>query len=73
MNQSGFLQLNWNDFLKGLIVAVVSAPLTVIAQTLSTGSFVFDWKAVAGTAGAALGAYLLKNLFSSPTGSNPTK
>ena len=73
MNQSGFLQLNWLDFGKGLLVAVISAPLTVIAQTLATGSFVFDWKAIAGTAGAAFGAYLLKNLFSSPTGTNPTK
>jgi hypothetical protein len=68
MNPSGFLQLNWSDFLKGLIVATITAPLTILAQTLATGSFVFDWKAVAGSAGAAFGAYLLKNLFSGTTG-----
>lgn len=64
MNPSSFGSLNWLDFGKGLLVATISAPLAVLAQSLQAGNWMFDWKAIAGTAAAAFGAYLVKNLFS---------
>ena len=57
---SKFLLLSWQDFFKGLILAVITAVLTGIMQGLNAGSF--DWKAIGTMALTALIAYLLKNL-----------
>lgn len=61
--QSTFGTLNWADFGKGLLIAVLSAVLTVIYTTVQAGSLAFDWKTIATTALAAGLAYLGKNLF----------
>jgi hypothetical protein len=59
--------LKLSDFWRGLIIAILTAPLTIIYQSIQAGSLDFDWKTIllVGVAGAI--SYLLKNL---GTGSN---
>jgi len=56
--------LKISDWWRGLIVALVTAPLTIIYQSLMATpvTLVFDWKAITGAALAGGVAYLLKNL-----------
>ena len=63
MNQSNFLSLNWNDFGKGLLMAVLTPVLVVVQQSVDAGSLVFNWKSLAIAAVAGGVAYLIKNLF----------
>ena len=65
---SPFLTLNTTDFLKGLIMAVLSSVITLVYQTVEAGSLVFDWKTI-GTIALTSGlAYIMKNLFTNSTG-----
>jgi hypothetical protein len=68
---SGFLNLNAKDFIKGLIVAVLSALFAGVLKLLEAGPFVFDWATfqpiVMASVAAAL-AYLSKNLFTNSGG-----
>ena len=66
---STFLNLNNKDFIKGLIVAVLSAVITIIYNTVQAGSLTFDWKAIGLTALSSAIAYIMKNLFTNSTGS----
>lgn len=63
MNQSSFLSLNWNDFGKGLLMAVLTPVLVLVQQSVDAGSLVFNWKSLAIAAVAGGVAYLIKNLF----------
>jgi len=65
---SPFLNLNSTDFLKGLIMAVLSTVITVVYQTIEAGSLVFDWKAIGTMALTTALAYIMKNLFTNSTG-----
>jgi hypothetical protein len=65
---STFLNLNSSDFLKGLIMAVLSSVITVVYQTVEAGSLVFDWKAIGTMALTSALAYIMKNLFTNSTG-----
>jgi hypothetical protein len=58
---SEFLTLDWKDVLKGLVVAAISAGLTALESSISTGSL--DWKTIGGVSLAAGIAYLTKNVF----------
>ncbi len=55
--------LNWKDILKGGLVAVLSAVLTVVYTTVQADSLSFDWKAIGITAATTALSYLLKNFF----------
>jgi hypothetical protein len=66
--QSTFLNLNTNDFIKGLIMAVLSTVITIVYQTVQAGSLVFDWKAIGTMALTSALAYIMKNLFTNSTG-----
>ena len=58
--------LNYRDFLKGLLVAVIGAVLTTVQTSLDAGSLTFNWKTIA-TVGITAGvAYLVKN-FATPS------
>lgn len=59
---SSFLKLNWNDLTKGLVLAALSAPLTIIVDTLNAGSLTFDWKHIGIIAVTGAASYLLNNL-----------
>ena len=60
---SPIFTLNSSDFLKGLIMAVLSTVITVVYQTVETGSLIFDWKAIGTMALTTALAYIMKNLF----------
>lgn len=70
---SPFLKLNVQDFLKGLIVAVGSSVVTILYNTLQTGSLTFDWKQIGTVALSSALAYLMKNLFTNSKGETFTK
>jgi len=61
MNSSIFT-LNKADFIKGLIIAVITAVITLLYNTVQTGSLTFDWKAISTAAASAALAYIMKNL-----------
>jgi hypothetical protein len=60
--------LNFNDFVKGLAVAVLTSVLTIVYDVVQTGSLTFDWKHIGTAAITTAIAYLLKNLFTNSTG-----
>lgn len=66
--QSTFLNLNTNDFIKGLVMAVLSTVITIVYQTVEAGSLVFDWKSIGTMALTTALAYIMKNLFTNSTG-----
>jgi hypothetical protein len=59
---SPFFSLNTRDYLRGLIVSVFTAVVTIMYQSVQAGNFVFDIKAIAQTALAAALGYIVKNL-----------
>ena len=59
-NMSKFGNLNWQDLIRGLIVAVLSAVLTYLLQVFQGGEFSFT--ALWVIAGIAFCSYMLKNL-----------
>lgn len=61
----GLIQLS--DWWRGLIIAIITVPLTVIYDIAMTGTLTFDWKKIVAAALVGGIAYLLKNL---GTGSN---
>lgn len=65
---STFFNLNSSDFLKGLIMAVLSSVITVVYQTVEAGSLTFDWKSIGTIALTSALAYIMKNLFTNSTG-----
>ena len=60
---SAFLTLNSKDFLKGLVVAVITAVITIVYTSIQVGDLNFDWKAIAMAALSSALAYIMKNLF----------
>jgi len=64
--KSAFLSLNVKDFLKGLLLAFLTALFTGVYQLLQAGPFVFDWatfQPIVLAAASAAFAYFLKNFF----------
>lgn len=68
MKFSDFLKLNVFDISKGLVVAVLTSALVIINDTISAGSFAFDWGHIWKTSVAAAVAYLLKQLITNNQG-----
>jgi len=54
-----------SDFQRGLVIAILTAPLTIIYDTVTSTPMVltFDWKKILGAALAGGIGYLLKNMF----------
>lgn len=70
--KSDFLFLDRNDFLKGLIVAILAAVLTALANLFNAPGFSFggvDWSQVGQIAIMAGIAYLSKNVLTTKSGS----
>lgn len=65
--QSEFLRLSKNDFVKGLVVTVIAAILTVIEQSLTT-STALDLHVIGQVALIAGVSYLAKNLLTTSNG-----
>lgn len=65
--KSVFLSLNTADFIKGLILSVLTAVVTIIYSVVQVGSLTFDWKQI-GTAALSAGVgYIIKNLLTNST------
>lgn len=73
MKTSNLYRLDWNDLVKGLIVAVVSAVITTVQTSLQAGSLDFNWKLIGTVALSAGIAYLGKNLFTPASLKTPVK
>jgi hypothetical protein len=58
--KSPFLSLNVQDFLKGLLLSVLTSVITIVYTSLQAGSLSFDWKVIGTTAlTTALGLSLI--------------
>ena len=55
--------VNLNDFIHGLILATLSAPLTIIYDSLQKGDLNFDWKNIGTVALLGFLSYLIKKFF----------
>lgn len=75
ISTSSFLNVNWKDLAKGLLIAVITTPLTIILESVNAGNLTFDWKHIGVVALSAGAAYLLKNFFDADKIiiTNPTK
>lgn len=58
--------LSLPDYVKGAGIAVGTAFLQMIVDTLNTGNLVFDWKTILVTSLSAGAAYLAKNWLVEP-------
>jgi hypothetical protein len=54
--------LNAEDFIRGLVIAIISAVLTAIAQSLSAGHIHIDWNAIESIAATTASGYWLMHL-----------
>lgn len=70
MKRSRFLTINWRDFLKGLLLSVISAVITLIYNAIQSGVTLDAafFKQVGIVAVTTLLAYLAKNLFENSEG-----
>lgn len=77
MKQSGLFSLGWRDFLRGLLMAILTPALTFILNSIDHGEITLNWHLVYLSAAGGAIAYLLKNLGTKPDavadigGSNP--
>jgi hypothetical protein len=60
--KSTFLSLNAKDFLKGLVLSVLSAVITVLYTSIEKESLVFDFKSIGMVALSTALGYIVKNL-----------
>jgi hypothetical protein len=65
---------NLNEWQKGLLVAIFTAPVTMIYQSLMTNPdiFQFDWKQIIGISIAGGLGYILKNFLTNSDGQTLT-
>ena len=56
-------KLNTRDFLRGLLVAVLTPVFVIVQQSIQLGSLSFNWKAIGMAAVGGFLAYLTKNFF----------
>lgn len=54
-------RLNVRDFVKGLLTAALTAPATIVLQSLDAGHLTFDWIMIGKVAIAGGIGYLIKN------------
>lgn len=67
MKTSNLFSLDWNDILKGLLMAVGTPVVVQIEQTIDKGSLTFNWHLLGMAAIGGLVAYLGKNFFTPAT------
>lgn len=66
MKQSNFLSLNWRDFLRGLLMAILTPAFTTAYDSFLRGEFTLNWHLIAISAIGGAGAYLSKQIFTKP-------
>lgn len=63
MKQTEFLSLGIRDFLRGLLMAVLTPAFTTAYDSIQRGELVFNWKLILASAVGGAFAYLAKNFF----------
>lgn len=58
--------LNLSDWVRGLIVAVVTGPITIIIDSINSGTLTFNWATIAKVGLAAGLSYIMKNWLLTP-------
>lgn len=58
--------LNLSDWVRGLLVAVITGPITIIIQSLNEGSLTFNWKTIITVGLSAALSYVVKNWLLTP-------
>jgi hypothetical protein len=71
MKTSNLYSLDFKDISKGLVVAIGSAVVTTIQQSLQAGSLNFNWRLIGTVALSAGIAYLGKQFFTSASIKTP--
>lgn len=66
MKQSEFLSLGWRDFLRGLLMAVLTPIFVIVQQSIDAGILTFNFKMMAMAGLSAGVAYMLKNALTKP-------
>jgi len=57
-----------SDWQRGLAIAILTTPLTIIYDSVSTEALTFDWRKIIAAAIAGGIAYILKNLLTGQQG-----
>lgn len=57
-----------SDWQRGLVVAILTTPFTIILDSVNAGSLTWDWKKVLAAAIAGGLGYILKNLLTGEQG-----
>lgn len=66
---TGIFKINLSDLLKGLIVSVLTACLTIVTSAIANGGVgSINWGNVGAAAALAAGGYVLKNLLTDASG-----
>lgn len=60
---SSKFSLNQQDFLKGLLMAIIVPVLTIIQNSVVANSLIFNWHNIAVAAVGGFVGYLIKNFF----------
>ena len=71
MKRSIYRSLNMTDFLKGLLIAFLTALFAGLIELFEAGPFTFTWltfQPIVYSAVSAALAYLIKNFFTNSTG-----
>lgn len=55
--------INWKDFSRGLLMAVLTPVVFIIASSVNAGTLVFDWHQILISALSGGLAYVIKNFF----------
>lgn len=63
MKEAGLFSINWNDVIKGLVMAVLTPVVFIVQQTLEKGTLVFNWQSIGMAAVAGGVGYIIKNFF----------
>ena len=58
-------RLNWQDYAKGIVVAILTPVIFIIQNSLDAGTLSFNWKQISIAAISGFVAYLVKNFFTS--------
>lgn len=53
--------LQGRDAIKGLVLAVLTAVITVVYSSIEAGNLNFDWRLIGTTAATSALAYIMKN------------
>lgn len=60
--------IKMTDWQRGLVVAILTTPFTIIYDLVIQGSLIFDWKKIIAAAIAGGLGYILKNIVTGANG-----